>query len=101
MRRAEPNRRESVADGLAARLMEVYQKGMETLTKTRTAGKQTITVKQVHVTGGQNVIADKVTTGERKRGRGRENDDTPRTPYMRRKDPKRDPMPAVADAWPD
>lgn len=47
---------------LAARLMDTYQKGMDTLTRTRNAGKQTITVKQVHVTGGQNVIADNVTT---------------------------------------
>ena len=59
---------------LAARLMDVYQKGFDTLTKARTAGKQTITVKQVHVTGGQNVIADKVTTGGRSRGRGVKND---------------------------
>jgi hypothetical protein len=55
---------------LAARLMDVFQKGMDTLTRTRTAGKQTITVKQVHVTGGQNVIADNVTTGGRERGEG-------------------------------
>lgn len=48
---------------LAARLMDVYQKGMQTLSSTRNAGKQTITVKQVHVSGGQNVIADNVTTG--------------------------------------
>lgn len=47
---------------LAARLMDVYQKGFDTLTKSRTAGKQTIIVKQVQVNGGQNVIADKVTT---------------------------------------
>ena len=55
---------------LAARLMEVFQNGMETLTRTRTAGKQTITVTQVHVTGGQNVIADSVTTGGRREGEG-------------------------------
>jgi hypothetical protein len=48
---------------IAAKLMDVFQKGMDTLTRTRNAGKQTITVKQVHVTGGQNVIADSVTTG--------------------------------------
>lgn len=53
---------------LAARLMDVYQKGFDTLTRARTAGKQTITVKQVHVTSGQNVIADNVTTGGHKRG---------------------------------
>ncbi len=47
---------------VAARLMDTYQKGLVTLTKTRNAGKQTITVKQVHVNGGQNVIADNVTT---------------------------------------
>jgi hypothetical protein len=47
---------------LAARLIDVYQKGFDTLTKSRTAGRQTIVVKQVHVTGGQNVIADNVTT---------------------------------------
>ena len=55
---------------MAARLVDTYQKGMETLTRTRTAGRQTITVKQVHVTGGQNVIADTVTTGGRERGDG-------------------------------
>ena len=59
---------------LAARLMDVYQKGFDTLTRARTAGKQTITVKQVHVSGGQNVIADKVTTGGRNRGGGVKND---------------------------
>jgi hypothetical protein len=62
---------------LAARLMDVYQKGFDTLTKSRTAGKQTITVKQVHVNGGQNVIADKVTTGGLKGGRHSENEDSP------------------------
>lgn len=54
---------------MAARLVETYQKGMDTLTRTRTAGKQTIEVKQIHVNGGQNVITDTVTTGGRKRGR--------------------------------
>ena len=53
---------------LAARLMDVYQKGFDTLTRSRTAGKQTITVKQVHVTGGQNIIADKLTTRGHKGG---------------------------------
>ncbi|MDD2898396.1 MAG: hypothetical protein PHI31_06750 [Desulfuromonadaceae bacterium] len=48
---------------VAAKLMEVYQKGMETLCRTRNAGKQTIIVKQVHVTGGQNVIADSISAG--------------------------------------
>jgi hypothetical protein len=48
---------------VAAKLMDVYQKGMDTLSRTRNAGKQTITVKQVHVSGGQNVIADNVTSG--------------------------------------
>lgn len=48
---------------IAAKLMDVYQKGMDTLSRTRNAGKQTITVKQVHVSGGQNFIADNVTTG--------------------------------------
>ena len=50
---------------LAARLMDTYQRGMETLTKVRNAGRQTITVvnKQVHVSGGQAVIADNMTTG--------------------------------------
>lgn len=54
---------------LAARLIDVYQKGFDTLTRTRTAGKQTITVKQVHVTGDQNIISDQVTTGGLKGGR--------------------------------
>ena len=47
---------------VAARMMVVYQQGMETLTKTRNNGKQTITVKKIQVTGGQNVIADNVNT---------------------------------------
>ena len=49
--------------GVAAKFMDVFQKGYDTLIRTRNAGKQTIVVKQVHVTGGQNVIADNVTTG--------------------------------------
>jgi porphobilinogen deaminase len=62
---------------LAARLMDSFQKGMDTLTRTRTAGRQTIVVKQVHVTGGQNIISDQVTTGGPK-GDGRsENGITP------------------------
>jgi hypothetical protein len=52
--------------------MDVYQKGFDTLIRTRNAGRQIITVKQVHVTGGQNVIADNVTTGGVTRGRGDE-----------------------------
>jgi len=48
---------------VAGKLMDVYLKGLDTLSRTRNAGKQTIVVKQVHVTGGQNVIADNVTTG--------------------------------------
>jgi hypothetical protein len=59
---------------LAARLMDVYQKGFDTLTRSRTAGKQTITVKQVHVSGGQNIIADKVTTRGRKGGGDKKNE---------------------------
>jgi len=51
---------------VACRMMSVYQQGMETLAKTRNGGKQTIVVKQVQVNGGQNVIADNVTT----RGKG-------------------------------
>lgn len=47
---------------VATKLMDVYQKGMETLSRIRNAGRQTITVKQIHVTGGQNVISDKVST---------------------------------------
>jgi hypothetical protein len=62
---------------LAARLMDVYQKGMDSLTKAKAAGKQTIVVKQVHVTGGQNVIADKVTTRGHKGGEQSEKDVTP------------------------
>jgi hypothetical protein len=48
---------------VAAKLMDVFQKGMDTLSRTRNGGRQTITVKQVHVSGGQNVIADRVQTG--------------------------------------
>ncbi|MDD2367549.1 MAG: hypothetical protein PHN84_15470 [Desulfuromonadaceae bacterium] len=48
---------------VATKLMDVYQKGMDTLCRTRNAGKQTIVVKQVHVTGGQNVIAENLSTG--------------------------------------
>ena len=62
---------------LAARLIDVYQKGFDTLTRTRTAGKQTITVKQVHVTGDQNIISDQVTTGGLKGGGQSEKDVTP------------------------
>ena len=63
---------------LAARLMDCYQKAFDTLTKSRTAGRQTIVVKQVHVTGGQNVIADKVTTqGVSEGGRQSEKGITP------------------------
>lgn len=56
---------------LASRLMTVFQQGMETLTRARTAGRQTITVKQVHVSGGQAVIAETVRTtgGHRVAGR--------------------------------
>ena len=63
---------------LAARLMDCYQKAFDTLTKARTAGRQTIVVKQVHVTGGQNVIADKVTTqGVSEGGRQSEEGNSP------------------------
>ena len=63
---------------LAARLIDVYQKGFDTLTKSRTAGKQTIVVKQVQVNGGQNVIADKVATrGLSEGGRPSDNEYTP------------------------
>ena len=54
---------------VAARMMDTFQKGMETLNKTRNGGKQTIVVKQVHVSGGQNVIADKITGRGGKHGR--------------------------------
>lgn len=47
---------------VACRMMTVYQQGMEALSKTRNGGKQTIVVKQIKVEGGQNVIADNVTT---------------------------------------
>lgn len=53
---------------LATKLFDVYQKGLETLIRCRTAGKQTITVKQVHISGGQNVIADSVSTGNHGEG---------------------------------
>lgn len=47
---------------VACRLMDTYQKGMETITRTRNAGRQTITVvKQTNVNGGQNVITDNFT----------------------------------------
>jgi len=52
---------------MAARLVETHGKGMETLVRARTAGKQTITIKQAPVNAAQVVIADTVTTG----GRGR------------------------------
>lgn len=48
---------------VACRMMDSYQKGMETLGKIRNGGKQTIVVKQVHVSGGQAVIADNITRG--------------------------------------
>ena len=44
-----------------ARLIETYQKGMLTLHKVRTGGKQTVIVQHVHVTeGGQAVVAGSV-----------------------------------------
>ena len=44
-----------------ARLMETFQKGMLTLHKVRTGGKQTVIVQHVHVTeGGQAVVAGSV-----------------------------------------
>lgn len=52
----------------AAKLFDVFQRGMETLAKCRNSGKQTIVVKQVHVSGGQNVIADSVNTGNHGEG---------------------------------
>lgn len=56
---------------LASKLMAVFQQGMETLTRARTAGRQTITVKQVHVSGGQAVIAETVRTTGGHRATGR------------------------------
>lgn len=50
---------------VAARLMTVYQQGMETIVKTRNSGKQTIVVKKINIAGGQNVITDTVTGGGR------------------------------------
>jgi hypothetical protein len=55
---------------MAGRLVDTFQKGLETLVRTRTAGKQVIEVKQIQVNGGQNVIADQVMTGSRNQGRG-------------------------------
>ena len=48
---------------VAAKLIDTYQKGYDTLIRSRNIGKQTITVKQVHVSGVQNVITDNVSTG--------------------------------------
>lgn len=53
---------------VACRMMDSYQKGMETLGKIRNGGKQTIVVKQVHVSGGQAVIADNITRGGGRNG---------------------------------
>lgn len=57
----------------STKLMETYQKGMQTLHQVRSSGKQTITVKHqnVQVNGGQAIIADNVHTPTReKNGRG-------------------------------
>ena len=52
--------------GAATRLLATAQNGMETLLRIRTAGQQTITVKQIHINGGQNMIASTLTP----RGKG-------------------------------
>ena len=48
----------------SARLMSVFQEGLQTLAKLRTGGKQTVVVQHVYVTdGGQAVVAGDLTTG--------------------------------------
>lgn len=52
------------AAGTSAKLMDVYQKGMQTLFKIRSGGQQTVTVQHVNVTdGGQAVVAGGLKTG--------------------------------------
>jgi hypothetical protein len=55
----------------AARLMDVYQKGMLTLSRVRTGGKQVITVQQVQVKDGGQAI---INGGSMPEGRGLKND---------------------------
>jgi plastocyanin len=60
----------------AARMMDVYQAGCQTLLKLKTRGEQRVTVsyQQVNVgPGGQAVIAGRVGGGSRNRGRGNQN----------------------------
>jgi hypothetical protein len=55
----------------AARLMDTFQKGMLTLNRVRTGGRQLVTVQHVQVAdGGQAVIAGAVTTGGQLTGGG-------------------------------
>ena len=50
----------------AARLMTVFQGGLQTVQRIRSGGRQVVTVQHVHVTdGGQAVIAGNVRTGKR------------------------------------
>jgi hypothetical protein len=51
---------------LAARFMDVYQRGLQTLAKTRTGNRQTVTVVHQHiaVAGGQIAVAGAVQPGE-------------------------------------
>lgn len=48
---------------LASRLMEVYQRGLVTLKRLRSAGEQQITVQHVHVASGAQAVVGNVKTG--------------------------------------
>ena len=49
----------------SARLMKTYQRSILTLARFRNGGRQTVTVKHVHVNqGGQAIVAGEVTAGE-------------------------------------
>ena len=48
---------------LAARLMDVYQRGMVTLKRMRSAGEQQITVQHVHIASGAQAVVGSVKTG--------------------------------------
>lgn len=48
---------------LAARLMDVYQRGLVTLKRMRSAGEQQITVQHVHIASGAQAVVGTVKTG--------------------------------------
>lgn len=51
----------------AGRLMESYSRGLLTLLRLKTGGKQTVLVQHVHVTGGQTVVAQNIKAGGKRK----------------------------------